>query len=178
VETREIHENDNATESRTDLQAHAVGQESQDASRDLMGDGIVGIATPMKYEQQHSRGKLGTKSASASTITRKEVPARTSATPSKSRTYSSPPLTHQTQAQPETSRPNSRFSGATRGPVPDIYAYAGVSIENEEELERLEEEERRIDEAIRESESRAQIREEMDEREEVRKKIRGLRDSL
>ena len=53
-----------------------------------------------------------------------------------------------------------------------MYAYAGVTIENEEELERLEEEERRIDEAIRESESRAQMRV---EKEAIKAKIQGLR---
>jgi len=50
-------------------------------------------------------------------------------------------------------RSDSRMtSSSLRGPVPDMYAYGGETIENDEELARLEEEERMIDEAIEESE--------------------------
>ena len=70
------------------------------------------------------------------------------------------------------SRSSSRFSGVLRGPVPDMYVYGGA---DEAELEKLEEEERRIDEAIRESESRTQVRE---EREVIRERMKGARDSL
>lgn len=82
-------------------------------------------------------------------ITRKEVAA-----PSPPATYpttTSLPRTIYTPS-PTQSRSGSRMSGVLRGPVPDMYAFGGETIENDEELERLEEEERRIDEAIKESE--------------------------
>jgi hypothetical protein len=69
---------------------------------------------------------------------------------------------------PTHSRSNSRMSGVLRGPVPDMYAFGGETIDNDEELERLEEEERRIDEAIQESERLDQMRA---EREALRGKI-------
>lgn len=64
-----------------------------------------------------------------------------------------------------------------RGPVPEMYAFGGEEIANDEELERLEEEERRIDDAIRESERVERMRE---ERDAVRRRIeegRRARDS-
>lgn len=80
-------------------------------------------------------------------ITRKEVPT------------SYPPLSKPTtlphaiySTSPPQSRSDSQISGGLRGPVPDLYAFGGETVDNDEELERLEDEERRIDEAIQESE--------------------------
>jgi len=160
VETREIYDNEEAMDSRVGLQRNQdfMKETARDMARapeekPVIGQGITG------YQQKHSRGVPGTKGASGGII-RKELPSRNSVSgiPS-SRVHSPPPLAHNTQQQPRReSRSSSRVSGTLRGPVPDMYAYAGVTIENEEELERLEDEERRIDEAIRESESRAQVR--------------------
>lgn len=193
VETREIYDNEDAIESRTGLQRD---HEAQEASRELAMAALedtnppppaIGqaVTTTTATHQQHSRGIPGTKAASGAPIARKNLPHPSSSrnsvpNPPSSRVHSPPPLTHtaqhQNQNQPENSRSSSRVSGTLRGgPVPDLYAYAGVAIENEEELERLEEEERRIDEAIRESESRAQMRV---EQEDIRVRIRGLRDSM
>ena len=85
----------------------------------------------------------------ASPILRREVGAPASAPsyppPAARKVYSpSPSQNH--------SRSNSRMSGVLRGPVPDLYAFGGETVDNDEELDRLEEEERRIDEAIQESE--------------------------
>jgi hypothetical protein len=68
----------------------------------------------------------------------------------------------------------SQMSGILRGPVPEMYAYGGEAIETDEELARLEEEEQRIDEAIRESERLALMRR---EREAVRARIQQVRKS-
>jgi hypothetical protein len=64
--------------------------------------------------------------------------------PTLSRTIYVPSPTH--------SSSDSRKLGVLKGPVPDMYAFGGETIHSDEELERLEEEERRIDEAIHESE--------------------------
>lgn len=69
------------------------------------------------------------------------------------------PLAVYTPISPSQRRPESMISGAFRGPVPDMYAFGGETIDNNEELERLEEEERRIDEAIQESERLKSLRE-------------------
>jgi len=175
IETREVYDNDGAMNSRVGLQANhdAVQETAQDVSRPVEKEPVIGQAIT-GYQQQHSRGIPGTKAASG-VIARKEVPSRNSisAIPS-SRVHSPPPPTYNTQSRQE-SRSSSRVSGTLRSQVPDMYAYGGVTIENEEELERLEEEERRIDEAILESESRAQMR---GEKEDIRARIQGLRDSM
>jgi len=90
------------------------------------------------------------------------------------RTIYSPSPTHNRSESGTQSRSESRL----RGPVPEMYAFGGEEIANDEELERLEEEERRIDDAIRESERLERMRE---EREVVRKRIeegRRQRESL
>lgn len=56
-----------------------------------------------------------------------------------------------------------------------MYAFGGEAIVNDEELERLEEEERRIDEAIQESERLRQMRV---ERDAVRGRIEERRSRL
>jgi hypothetical protein len=88
-------------------------------------------------------------------ITRKDV-----ATPSPPPAYPATLPRTMYASSPTQSRAGSRMSGVLRGPVPDMYAFGGETIENDEELERLEEEERRIDEAIQESERVRRMREE------------------
>lgn len=135
---------------------------------------------------QEDTREIPAKSYPSGAISRKEVPSRNSVAPG----YSSPaqpssPINTAPKHAPSASysraesRTSSRFSGVLRGPVPDMYVYGGETIEDDEELERLEEEERRIDEAIRESESRAQMREERDLlRTRIQERKTGLRDSL
>lgn len=174
IETREIHDDDEAMDGGAGLQnVREIPNTTREQSVEVDERPEVGQAVTGALKQ-HSRGIPGTKAASG-VITRKEVPTRNSVPvlPS-SRVHSPPPLSHNSQSRQE-NRSSSRISGTLRGPVPDMYAYAGVTIENEEELERLEEEERRIDEAIRESESRAQMRV---EKEDIRARIQGLRDSM
>jgi hypothetical protein len=94
-------------------------------------------------------------------IPRKEIASPTP--PAASRAVYSPSPTPGQRAGTE-----SRSESRLRGPVPEMYAFGGEEIANDEELERLEEEERRIDAAIQESERLERMRE---EREEVRRKI-------
>ncbi|KAG9242241.1 hypothetical protein BJ878DRAFT_516524 [Calycina marina] len=180
VTTREIFEDYEAAESSVCLQRDHDGQE-------YTQEGLIGqsydapVAVPSSaYQQKHIRGIPGTETAPGS-INRKEVPNRNSVSGVRSsRILSRPPLIHANSSQnqiPDEGCSSSRVSGALRSPVPDIYAYAGVTIEDDEELERLEEEERRIDEAIRESESRMQMRETEDLR-KIRARLEGLRDSM
>ena len=174
IETREIYDNEEAIDSRAGLNTDLdVQEDDQDMFRAAEEKPVVRQVNS-GYQHQHTRGKQGTKAASG-VITRKEVPSRNSVPviPS-SRVHSPQPSSYNTHLRQE-SRSSSRVSGTLRGPVPDMYAYAGVTIDNEEELERLEEEERRIDEAIRESESRAQMRV---EKEDIKARIQGLRDSM
>ncbi|KAH8590198.1 hypothetical protein B0O99DRAFT_599271 [Bisporella sp. PMI_857] len=174
VQAREISDEDTSTESRVALNMYGTGQNSgRNTPRTIENDVVAGTASNRTSYQQHSRGTPGSKSSSVTAISRKEVPIRNSAAYSTPAT-SGPPLTHNNHAQSD-ARSSSRISGTLRGPVPDMYVYGGETITDEAELERLEEEERRIDEAIRESESRQQMRQ---ERDVIRTRIQGLRDSL